>query len=623
MATYEIGQIKKIILDNPNKKLIEKAREWRKSLMRHGYGLDVSGGLRRDQYFENSEIYTSRSEHPVSNRDLFARLLQQEDMIFSARGGSTRFRLSEAEHKEMLNLISDVRYGMSLRTWVKNFGLNAYRWDPMSIIMMEIEETDPNSSNILTPKCYPTYKSTEDIHDYLPNGRRLEYVCFNLTKEQVKAFGIKDESANTEVNGDKPSENTRTNYYRFIDDQKDVILKKDGKQVTIAAIEGKNPIINPWGKVPAFIASDLIQFDEPKCFASPVQFIVELADCFFYDRSIRDLQKKYHGFAKAVEPLLKCPTCLGEGVHKGSACPSCTIPGQERGTGYKLQTKVSDKAMFPLEAMSESGFDIKKIFTYITPDIESWNKQDMSLQDMENLMYFTYWGVQSSQKTVSAKGSGTVSGDATQETATKTLSNLQPKYARLNATADWAEHTETMIADFIGEYWFDTSFKGSAISYSRNYILELPDDILNDFYDARSKGAPQQILISLLERYIQCLDQGNPMEAEKKRKLISVEPFPFSSVQQVEQSQLIRAELKAAKWFYPLWESTLLPVQVIETPIDKLRDQLIEYSKERMALPVDNQQKIQELKQKQAQAGSVSEKQAIQKQIDKLQTASA
>lgn len=576
MGTYSLDQIQKIVLENPNKEIVDVGKKWKEKLMRHLHGVDIKSAVKRDKYFENPEIYENRKDNAVSNRDLFSRLLQEEELVFSARGGATRFNMQKDSERTMLSMIEDIRYGQSLRKWVKNFALNAYRSDPMGLIFMEVEAVDVEGDNNITPKCYPTYKCIDGVFDYLPNGRGLEYVCFQLNVSELSTYGINDPSYNVSAEGGRVEfKDGNTNHFRFVDDEKDMILKKDNNTVVIASNIPKNPIKNNWDKVPAFIVSDLIQFDSPKCFSSPLQFIIELADCFFYDRSIRDLQKKYHGFAKAVEPLLKCPTCQGEGIIKGSECPSCTIPGQDRGTGYKLQTKVSDKAMFPLSVLENGSFDFKRIFGYITPDIESWDKQDLSLEKMEELMYFTYWGVHKQVQSTGPKG--TAQKENTNETATKTILNLQPKYARLNATADWAEKTENMIANYIGQFWFPESFKSSAITYSRSYILELPEDILEDFYKAREKGAPQIILKSLMDKYISALDQGNPLEAERKRKLMNVEPFPYSSIEEVEKSTIIPSEIKLQKWFYNEWESTIASIEVVTTSVDDLRNRLAEY----------------------------------------------
>ncbi len=615
MGKYSLEDIKTIILTNPNKKVVEEGKEWKKRLTRHVHGVGKKDSVVRDEYFENQSIYNTRKENAVSNRDLFSRLLHDEEMVFTARGGSSRFGLEKDNEQKMNMLLEDIRFGQPLRKWIKNFALNAYRTDPMGLIFMEVESTNPSDPR--PPRCYPTYKSIDSVYDYCNKGRQLEYVCFQLTVAEAKSYGVNDPAIQAGTEDGKPTPSDKfTNYFRFVDDEKDIIVKRDNGTVLIAANVKHNPVKNQWDRVPAFIVSDLIQFDNPRCFASPLQFVVELADCFFYDRSIRDLQKKYHGFAKAVEPLLQCPTCEGEGLLKGSACPSCTLSGQDKGSGYKLQTKVSDKAMFPLSILETGSFDFKRIFGYVTPDIESWNKQDLSLEKGEELIYFTYWGVQKDTSKVSGPN-GKVANDGSQETATKTLKNLQPKYARLNATADWAEKTEKMIVDFIGEFWFDTAYRGASINYSRNYILELPEDILNDFYEARKNGLPQTIIRSLMDKYISSLDNSNPLEAEKKRKMVSVEPFPYSSISEVENSKVIPVQKKLEKWFFSEWESAIKPVYAITKDIESLRTELSEYVKKMGILP-DNSSQLKDLEDKLGMATSDVEKKAIQRRIDQL-----
>ena len=401
MATYTPEQIKDIIIRNPNKKLLEGAQATRKKLMMHLYGQGMSECLERMEYFENEDIHKARRRYAISNKDFFSRILNEEDQVFTALGGSVNYSMPDSLEKQMNGLTDDVSYGISLHNWVKEFGLKAYRADPMGVIFMEREAIAVSETGMVGPKCYPTYKASSDIYDYLPIGRKLEHVCFQLTPAQLQEFGISDENYKN-VSG-AGLYHTQTPYFRFVDDAQDTIFKRDGDSITIVespVIAQKNPIENTWSRVPAFIASDLIKFDEPTCFASAVEAIVELADTFLYDRSIRDLQKKYHGFAKVVEPLLPCGTCHGTGLIKGDPCPSCSMPGAEKGTGYKLRTTVGDVAKFPIKILEDvPGFDFNRIFGYITPDIESWNKQDTSLEALEAMAYVTYWGVNNTQIT--------------------------------------------------------------------------------------------------------------------------------------------------------------------------------------------------------------------------------
>lgn len=578
MGTYTFEQKQDIILKNPHQNLIAKAREHNKKLLLHTHGVGLKDAIKKEDYFENADIYKSRHDLAISNKDMLSRVLSEEDQVFTARGGSSHFQLSDQQEAQLNAVLDSVVYGINLRQWIKTFGLQAYRNDPMGVILMEIEEVfEFDGVELPMPKCYPTYKSIQGIYDYQPDGRNLEYICFQLNVEQLNKFGIEDPDFEmTSDNGKIHPRNKQTPYYRFVDDEMDIILKRDNNKVIIVtSTKQRNPIPNPWGKVPAFIASDLIKFDDPECFGSPLQFIVELCDSFLTDRSIRDLQKKYHGFAKAVEPMMKCTTCGGEGQVKGSACPDCTPPGANRGVGYKLRTKVSEVSKFPLEILETiPSFDFRSIFGYVTPDIDSWKQQDASLDQLEQLVHYTYWGVARNTGMQGAQPAGKT-GD---KTAFEVKSNLKPKYARLNSTADWAEKTENMVADLIGQFWLDSAYKpgGSPIAYGRNYILETAADLRQEYFDLRLNGAPDFILDEAMERYIMCLYESSLVQQAKYLKLLRVEPFPH--IELVDAKTIVPVEEDYwAKVYFGEWYDTLEDLYIIETPIVKLRQDLKDY----------------------------------------------
>lgn len=190
-----------------------------------------------------------------------------------------------------MNLIlEDIRFGQPLRKWVKNFALNAYRCDPMSLIFIEVESVDPNDLAPKSPKCYPTYKSIDSVFDYCNTGRRLEYVCFQLSVAEAKAYGVNDPAMEIGTeNGNLTPSGKLTSYFRFVDDEKDIIVKRDNGTVLIAANVKHNPVKNQWDRVPAFIVSDLIQFDNPRCFASP--FAVRCRTCRLF--LLRPIYKRF------------------------------------------------------------------------------------------------------------------------------------------------------------------------------------------------------------------------------------------------------------------------------------------------------------------------------------------
>jgi len=584
MATYTFAQKQDIIVKNPNRVLVQSARRRNRKFMLHTHGLGLKEAIKKEDYFENSDIYKSRQELAISNKDMAARTLEEEDQIFTARGGSVHFNLSPDQVDQMNGLLDNVAYGMTLRQWMRTFGIQAYRNDPEGIFLMEVEPmVEIEGVSMETPRCYPTYKSIQGIYDYLPNGRKLEYVCFQLSVQQLLQYGIDDQDYTSRPqDGKVVPEDKPTAYYRFIDDRMDIIVKLDNNRITVAANTTQpNPIPNKWGRVPGFITSNLIRFDEPNCFASPLEMLVELFDIFLSDRSVRDLQKKYHGFAKAVEPMLQCSTCGGEGMVKGNACPECTPPGHNKGTGYKLRTKVSEVAKFPMEIFEQiPQFDFRTIFGYVTPDIDSWKQQDLSLDQLEQLVYFTYWGVPQQTK-LAAQAPGKT-GD---KTAYEVRVNLKPKYSRLNMTADWAEKTENMIADLIGMFWID-NYKpgGNPISYGRNYILETPADLRQEYFDLRANGSPDFLLDEAMERYLAAEYEGSPVQLAKYKKLLRVEPFPH--IELADAKTLIPTEEDYnCKAYFGEWYSTLQDMYIIKTEAEQLRMELKAYVQEKNIPP--------------------------------------
>jgi hypothetical protein len=566
MGKYSIDQVKDIILTNPNKHLLDLGRKQRTQLMMHVHGVGMKEALKRRDYWEGQELYQTRKEYAISNKDLFRRLLAEEDQVFTTRGGSVQYNLTPENEKRMNMLADNVQYGVSLLQWVRNFALNAYRCDPMSVILMEAEvSNEVGNGGMGVPKCYPTYKSTEEIFDYLPNGRQLEYVCFTLSYKQLAEYGI---VSDVPV-GNLGNKRANTGYYRFIDDEQDTVYKIEGGSIVIATMTQKNPLKHAWSRTPAFIVSDIMRFDEPMCFSSPLEPVAELADAFFYDRSVRDLSKNYHGFAKAIEPLLKCSSCKGEGKKSGEDCPEC------KGTGYKTRTKYSDVAKFPIEILEKvPSFSFEKLFGYVAPPIDILKHQNQDLIALEYLINATHWCYNITQM---SGISGTGDAKDTKETATKTLTNLQGKYSRLNSTADWAEKTQKMIADYIGEYWFSNQWKGASISYGRNYILETPQDLAQYYYDMCRNGAPDSLKDDALERYIRSLYQNNPVQQAKYLKLIKVIPFPHNTVSEVEASAYIPLEDKLAKRYGGEWQDTVSEIYIIETPLPDIRKALREF----------------------------------------------
>lgn len=568
---YTFEQVRDIILKNPNRSVVENGRAMCDKYMLHLYGRGMASAIEHCKHFVNDDLYKVQKEYAISNVDLFGRVLQQEDMVFTAKGGSSSFGLQDNQERQMSVALDDVSYGLNLRKWIRNFALPAYRSDPMGVIFIEVDQlmVDASGQIMNEPRAYPTYKSSHCIFDYLSNGRKLEYISFQLTVEEARSFGIIDEELNNVNAGNK------TEYFRFVDDAKDLIVKrKDANIFLVTNITQRNPLPNEWKRTPAFIISDLIQFYDPQTFVSPLHLVVELADCFLYDRSVRDLQKKHHGFSKAIEPLLLCGTCNGNKFIEGGNCPDCTPPGGEP-TGFKQKTRPADVARFPMSVFEAGSFDFNRIFGYVSPDIKGWEKQDMSLNDLEVMINRTYWGTSTQTKT-----SGPATSQTQEETATKTDTNQRPVEARLNMTADWCEKTENLIAGYLGEYWFDRV--DPSIAYGRDYILKTPDELMETYQTLRTKGAPDFSLDEALEKYYQAKYQNNPVQLAKYLKMLDVEPFPHISVLQAKPLIADFNEFNC-KLYFGEWANTVPDAKWVSSTItaDMLRNELREYVKDK------------------------------------------
>lgn len=533
MSSYDFKEIGSIIVRPRNKANLDWAKEVNRQLMMHVTGEGMGAALKTLEPFENDDIAATRRRYAVSTKDLFKRLLREEQQVFTTKGGSISYTNSKRKEKVIIDAMSKYGDGIGLRKWVETYAKPAFDTDPMGLIFMEHNDGEP----------YPTYKRVTSIHDYISEGRELEYVCFYIPQHEIKHYGINNKG------------NEGCKYYRFVDEDYDRIVYVQNDVAILAPMnEGYSAELpNMWDDVPAIIISDMVQYYDTGRYESRIQVLSELGDCFLRDRSIRDLQKLYHGFAKAVEPLLRCSTCEGEGLLQGMPCPDCSQPGHDKGSGYKTRTRISDVSRFPIEILNEAGgFDFKKLFGYVTPDIASWQQQNSDLSALEQLMYITHYGTMSNATVQGYNGT-----QSTTETATKTLMDTLPKQMVLNNLADWAEGIETWIANRDAEYRFQESEPSVYITYGRDYILNTPEQILEVYHAMKKNGDPVSTLNEMMVKYIKSLYKGSPQKQAVELKKYNVEPFPHMSIKDVEASSYVSDLDKKRARYYVEWAKTI------------------------------------------------------------------
>lgn len=503
--------IKRILKQRPNQKLLAAAQRYTQKLIMHMTGIGLDNYIECMEYFERPELLAIRKKYTRSNKDMFARLHRPIDKIWTARGGSAYYGVGEWQSKKLKQSLANVQYGYNLRKWLEVFWMSAYHYDPMGLIFMEVAGGET----------YPTYKSVNDIYDYSLDGRNVEYVVFK-TDEKISRV--------------KQGQEIQLPVYRLVDDAFDYLLTWDGEEYTVLR---KQTFVNYFGTVPARVISDI--YDPVRgMYISPDDAIIEIADQYLKEGSILNVFKNYYGFQQKFAYAGVCPSCNGSQYTEGQKCSSCS------GTGYKTKYDVSELIILPLPT-KEDPVLTPDVAGYIAPDIATWDKQDSSVEALYNLAYATKWNPEQRIQPT------TIQGGDTARTATEVVYNDQPKLEALNRYADAAEQMEKFITDHVGNFIFSNSYPGADINYGRRFVIEGPDAILDKLMELITAEAPSEIVREKMVEYYTSLYQFDGVKLNIALKLADVEPLPFYPISKAKD---LLPDLEfAKKRLYNDWRS--------------------------------------------------------------------
>lgn len=535
-------QIKDIVLNNPNKTLVQAAQKASKKLRMHLYGEGLDGEITCIDSHEKEVLLNLRKKYAKSNKDLFSRLSRPIDKVFTARGGSVYYNLTETANKQAMQLSMNARDGMSIRKWIESAWKPHLLDDPNGLLFMEIGE--PVNGR---PESYPTYKSIFSVFDYLPTGSNLEYVVFNVDgNEKIKAGYEKADII-----------------YRVVDDAFDYWVKVEGETLTILQ---NNTYPNYFGAVPAILNSDYNSPQIDGIRLSLFSDVIELADDFLQTGSIRNLAKIRMAYPKYWEYASDCPVCKGETIVNGEECKPCG------GTGKKIMSSPGDIKMLPMPSDKDKPVITPDVAGFVSFPTDYFDYSTAELSQVENVMSLTLWGTETKQQPQS------MSADKGQnvKTATQVIDDIQPKADRLFSISEMAEKRHKFILDSKIQITIDSSYRGSSVNYGRRYMLEGPDEIWLRYSDARAKGVAMSILDDLLMEYIETKYSGDPVSMNIQLKLLCVEPFVHFTVQQV-QSLNASFEDYCKKLYFSEWLATLNDAMLLSFSADELKSQLADY----------------------------------------------
>jgi hypothetical protein len=548
----DIQQITDIIINNPNKDCITRACNQNKKFRLHIYGDGLDTHITQIEGFEKDVLKELRVKYTRSNKDLFARLGRPIDKVFSARGGSIYYNLPDVQDKRARLMATDIRNGYSIRKWVEMYWKPHMLDDPNGIIFLEIltQQQAIQAKQQGRSFVYPTYKAISSIYDYLPKGTSLEYVVFNVSKDEKARAGLKADDS----------------IYRVVDDAFDYYVKRDGDTVTILQ---HLSFKNLFGVVPAMINSDIVDPQNDSCFLSLYDEVVELANHFLMKGSIKVTHDFMHGFPKYYEYADDCPTCAGTGWSSSEKCGDC------KGTGKRAMTKVSDVKLLPYPKKDSSQEDIvvtPNVAGYISPDKTFWDIATSDLQLLEDVMNVTVWGTQSRVRTQGMA----IAGDGAAKTATEVMDEIKPQADRLHPISEMAEKRHKFILDNMIRLQVAISYPGSSVNYGRRYMIEGPDAIWDKYSQARKDGSSQEVLNDLLTEYYEAKYDTDPVKLTILLKLKDVEPFVHNTSEDIKDWPVSPFD-KLRKTYYPDWRTTKTDAELLIRSVDELKQDLTQF----------------------------------------------
>ncbi|MBS1915673.1 MAG: zinc finger-like domain-containing protein [Bacteroidetes bacterium] len=588
-------QAYKVISDRPNKKLISAAQSYTKKLMMHVKGVGIDKYIDRILAFEKEDILKIRKKYAVSNKAMFSRVHRPIDKVFSAKGGSNYYNLGDVQTADLKDYLSNIVYGYSIKQWLEIFWMPAMSYDPMGLIMMEMDQQG---------KPYPTYKSILDIFEFQLNGRNLEYVIFKL---DPKTFNLP-----TKTDPDKPQpqsqgdqkllqavkdgQGTAADLYRIIDDAFDRIVKVVNG--TLVEVEGET-YPNYWGKVPATIISNLY---DPVLgmYISHDDEIIELADQFLREGSVKNIIMNYHGFPKAWEYQTACPECKGTKVLNGRPCDYC------KGSGWKSQSFPEETIKLPVPQSKDQPMLAPEVAGFVAPPIEGINLYVDQLKLLETIMFRTKWGTQQ------------VDDEGKNETATGKFIDIQPVNDALNKLSDATEMMEMFITDRIAEILVNPNYKGSSITYGRRFLIETPDQILKRLTDSIDK-LPMSALYDIYDDYLQTQYSANALQLQYMQKLAKIEPLPFVNYTAFSRLQTFPDVILRRKFWFESWKNSKTQAEIITGDTTALQKDFFNYCLEQDTLlnsqvmqnpNINSEAQAAQQQQQQSQGKPASEKQA-------------
>ena len=513
---------------------ISDARDYSDILNMHITGKDVKKYTEELNNHENAKQKKLREKLLKSNRSLFSFLTRPLDKIFTAKGGSVTYNLSESQIEILKDVVSSVSDNMSIKTFLKKKVKIKYLIDPNGFVMVDVDEDGGLTTNIY---------NSHDVLWYDNKGNEVQAIIFNPYMNEE-------------------DEDDKKKYYRVIDEKTDSIYIEDGGNIYL---DEESILDNFFGYVPAYILGDESD-PNSELFLSLVHSIIEDANEYLRDTSVNTVHKLTQGYAKYWQYPEACNTCGGSGVIKTKVedtieevvCYSC------EGSKVKSHKDASDLMLIDIPQEGEQKIT-PDVGGYINPSIEVADMYDKCIKDNRMYMFQALWGT-----VFTTQGEN--------ETATSHLLNAQPETERVYGISETFSRLHKFILDCYGQAILSRKDYHSDVAYGTRYLMESPDALLERFTISKKESLPTLLQQDLLDKYYQTEYANNNSEYIKTKKLLQVDPFPSMSAQEVKDLGVIGEDLEC-KIYYPQWVNQLLEAKKVLMTVDQLKEDLKTFTK--------------------------------------------
>lgn len=487
------------------------------------YGVNYKKFLVNEiEYLESAAKRLVRAKYSRPVTDLFVRVGRLLDNVFSANGTIKQINgLKDNQKVELEKHLSQIKGGQSLGKWMEDVWIKTLHVDPNGITYLKYDSDlgiDP----------YPEYVPINNIRYYLSDGRKCDYIVFE--PKAIIVDGKDTGNKKWTIVDDK-------NVYTFIEEKEIFIMESISEHL--------------FDSTPVVINSADKDFDTELRY-SPYSVIFEPAKAYGGKLSRLSSYENLQGFPKSYALTAPCNSCGGRKLDdQSNVCQSCKGSGEQ---GNDVANEI--RLRIPDFNSGESFIPSDSIGGFISPALEYAAQEEQSLDRLENSIFFTQWGNQSSSEAV--------------RTATETIIDAQPTEQRLSWYASNVEDVESMIVDMTANHMFVRNAqdeKVSTIIYSRDYIIASLNAVTLEYQTSKEKGDNYVILDDKFKKVLRTTYKGNGRGFNRALKKAFTEPYIHLTIEQVKDvygSEQAKKKGLFNEWYDLLTEAELDNKTIIE-----------------------------------------------------------